>query len=203
MSAPRRTFLPLTRLLVFAAFGVAAGFLMMSGPDTHARGPRGVSPRAFRDLVACVDANDDAIADQLMRLGVLKDLCSGGCAGAEGLGPEIFCGDLISGSTVGEPVQDVDFCGTSSSSPGVWYSFVGTGDLVTLTTCNMADYDTKLSVYTCELECVTGNDDDFGGGCGLTSTVMFEAIAGETYNVLVHGFGAGSGAFDLSVSCGP
>lgn len=118
---------------------------------------------------------------------------------------EVFCGDVVSGSTVGEPTLDLETCGTTlNTGPGVWYSFVGTGDVVTASTCNSASYDTKIGIFTgCNIddfECVAGNDD--GTGCaGFTSEVEFLGEDGVTYYIYVTGFLTASGTFDLSITC--
>ncbi len=95
------------------------------------------------------------------------------------------------------------FCVTSATAPNVWYTVVGTGNTITATTCNPGtSYDTKLSVYCADcpaLTCVTGNDDDFGGSPFLCSTVSWCSVSGAIYRILVHGFGASTGSFDLSV----
>ena len=95
-------------------------------------------------------------------------------------------------STVMATAETAPFCGTTDGTGGgVWYSFVGTGDGVVVTTCNPAtNYDTKIRVYTGScgaLVCVAGNDDD---PCGaLRSRVSFVSNLGVTYYILVHGFG--------------
>ncbi|MCA9242381.1 MAG: hypothetical protein KDA32_00390 [Phycisphaerales bacterium] len=102
-------------------------------------------------------------------------------------------------------------CGTSLTAPGVWYSLVGDGTTITVTTCSEnTGYDTKLNVYcnSCDTPiCVGGNDDDFGNpdcnfpqGIGLPSTVTFCSQDGATYLILVQGFGGAVGPFELIVS---
>ncbi|MDV7396824.1 hypothetical protein RZS08_35830, partial [Arthrospira platensis SPKY1] len=117
-----------------------------------------------------------------------------------------FCADAISvacfqtyaGSTAGADVQDeAPDCGTSVTAPGVWHSYVGTGRNVEINTCG-SGFDTKLTVVTadCEtgaIECVAANDDD----CGLQSSVTFPAAFGQTFYILVHGFGNASGDYVL------
>ncbi|MBW1774006.1 MAG: IPTL-CTERM sorting domain-containing protein, partial [Deltaproteobacteria bacterium] len=94
------------------------------------------------------------------------------------------------------------FCGTPVTAPGVWYTVIGTGNTITVSTCNDADYDTKLSVYCtdCDTEftCVTGEDDT--SGCGLTTEISFCSQAGQEYHILVHGFSDATGDFDLTVT---
>jgi len=101
------------------------------------------------------------------------------------------------------------FCGTDPTG-GVWYSFVGDGNSVVVTTCSPnTPMDTKLVVYTgtcASPVCVIGDDDD--GVCqapGFSpptwrSTVQFSTTNGQTYYVLVCGYGGGQGSFELDIS---
>ncbi|MGB5175725.1 MAG: hypothetical protein WBQ30_13390, partial [Thermoanaerobaculia bacterium] len=64
---------------------------------------------------------------------------------------EVICpeggGDVtISGTTVEATFDGVGTCGTSNTAPGVWYKVSHDG-LLTASTCNQANYDTKLSVF--------------------------------------------------------
>ena len=110
---------------------------------------------------------------------------------------------VVNGTTAGAATESVPFCGTPSTSPGVWYTFIGSGAPTTVSTCDAAFfYDTKVSVYTgtCgNFTCVAGNDDNCNIN-GLQSTVNFQSTQGTEYYVLVHGFGGGSGNFVLTVS---
>src|SRR5688572_18291916 len=47
----------------------------------------------------------------------------------------ILCGQTLNGSTVNATADAVIFCETEATAPGVWYSFTGTGALVTVTLC--------------------------------------------------------------------
>lgn len=107
----------------------------------------------------------------------------------------------------------VEFCGASGSAANresVWYSLTGTGNLITLSTCNAfsdANHpDTKISVHTdgCgTLTCVDGNDDNCAGFNGFLSTVSFCSVSGTQYWINVRGFGVGdTGGFQLDVSEG-
>ena len=95
------------------------------------------------------------------------------------------------------------------TAPGVWYTYTeaipGLVSDITLSTCDDADFDTKISVYEGDcgtLTCVAANDD--GDGCsGFSSEVTFQSDGVSTYYILVHGFGAATGDFNLSVSCAP
>ena len=125
-----------------------------------------------------------------------NDLCSNAIA--------IACNSTTIGTTTASTVDNVGTCTTSNTAPGVWYSFTGTGDVVTLSTCNVAtNYDTKISVFSGScggLVCVGGNDD--GAGCiNFQSLFTFNSVAGTNYLILVHGFGSATGDFTLSLTC--
>ncbi len=114
---------------------------------------------------------------------------------------EINCGDTISGSTTTASLDDAGTCGTSNTAPGVWYKISHDG-LITASTCNAADYDTKISVYgdSCgALGCVAGNDDT--SGCGITTEMTWGSDGSESL-ILVHGFSSQTGNFDLTMTCG-
>lgn len=113
----------------------------------------------------------------------------------------IACGESDSGNTSAATENDepAGFCGTGGGAAGVWYSFVGTGDIVTFSLCN-SNYDTKIQVYEGDcaaLNCVTGIDDS----CGLQSEVEFISIVGTQYYIYVFGFGSSTGDYTLDVSC--
>ncbi|WP_040279980.1 T9SS type A sorting domain-containing protein [Psychroserpens damuponensis] len=120
----------------------------------------------------------------------------------------VVCGDTLSGTNVlatdGDEVAG-DGCGTSSTAVGVWYVYAGTGDTVTASTCAQADFDTEITVYTgvCgDFTCLDNNDDNSAAGCtSNTSLLEFETVIGTDYFIYVSGFGAATGAFDLSITC--
>ncbi len=123
------------------------------------------------------------------------------------------CGSSVSGNTTCATSETLGTCGTTDGTGGgVWYSIVGNGNKITLSTCSAGtDYDTKIRVFDgspSALNCVTGNDDDFTcatgpGTAGFKSKVTFCSVAGTTYYVLVHGFGSGVGNFTMSSDCSP
>ena len=131
---------------------------------------------------------------------VPNDLCDGAIP--------ISCGSTVSGTTTGSTFDNVGFCGTSNTTGGVWYSFEATSPSSVLSTCNSATYDTKISVFSGScgaLSCVGGQDDNFDAGCqNFTTELTVSTTPGETYYVLVHGFGQATGDFDLTLSnsCG-
>jgi hypothetical protein len=81
---------------------------------------------------------------------------------------------------------------------------LGTGNAITVSTCNQAAYDTKLSVYCADcpdLICVDGLDDS-AGCAGFTTELTFCSQENAEYKILVHGFGGATGDFNLSVTEG-
>jgi len=123
------------------------------------------------------------------------------CAAAQAIG----CGQTITGTTVNaNPDPNAGTCsGIAITSPGVWYTFIGTGQQATATTCGGTAGDSKISVYTgnCTTPvCVAANDD----GCptGFLSSVSFSTVNGFAYYILVSEFGPGVGIpFTLSLTC--
>lgn len=129
----------------------------------------------------------------------------------------ISCGESLEGTNV-DATPYYDTCVGDTLAGGVWYTFLGensddpdapagtAGDQVTLSTCDDADYDTKIDVFTgdCgDLVCVGGNDD--GDGCaGFTSEANISTVVGNTYYVYVSGYAdVSSGIFNLSMTCAP
>ncbi len=112
-------------------------------------------------------------------------------------------GAPVAGTTVGSTFDNVGTCGASNTSPGVWYKFTATGNgQATVSTCGAASFDTKLSVFTgtCASRTCVGGNDDFTGCTGSTSQLSFATTAGTTYYILVHGFNAAVGTFNLTVT---
>lgn len=116
----------------------------------------------------------------------------------------IACGESVSGSTFNALPDEALNCGTTIGAPGVWYHLIGTGAMVTATTCPDNTYDTKINVYVGNcgtITCVTGNDDIMGGV--LCSVVTWVAQNGVSYYILVQGYNGAVGDFDLAVTCEP
>lgn len=118
----------------------------------------------------------------------------------------VSCDSSTDGTTVGATAETTPECGVPlTTSPGVWYRFVGNGTTTTVSTCNLFNnnFDTKIRVFTgscTSLACVAGNDN--GLHCGGQSRVSFQTTAGTTYRILVNGALNESGNFTLSVNCG-
>lgn len=130
-----------------------------------------------------------------------NDLCTGAI--------DIACGGSATGSTEFATPDTEAECITDDGSNGVWYRFVGTGDLIEASLCG-SSYDTKIRIYegTCgALTCVTGNDDN-SATCGTfgPSFASFISTVGTEYFILVHGFedgfsGPNNGDYQLDITC--
>ena len=119
---------------------------------------------------------------------------------------DMTCGQEASGDTQLGVLAVAPECGSGFiSTPGLWYTFTGNGDDVTLSTCNDAEFDTKISVWsgTCAVLVCEGGVDDAAGCAGNTSAVTIATTAGTVYFALVHGYDGEAGPFTISMSCAP
>ncbi|MBK6776238.1 MAG: proprotein convertase P-domain-containing protein [Flavobacteriales bacterium] len=119
------------------------------------------------------------------------------------------CGVTVTGNTSGMantlPTNACPFLGAPSLSGVNWWRFSTPIDQeVTLSTCNLASFNTRISVFEgpdCNnLTCANLNDDQ--SGCSANSSEMsFLALANEVYYVAIHGSGAASGVYTLAITC--
>ncbi len=131
------------------------------------------------------------------------------CNLAEALSP----GDRVSGNNFAASNDNAPTCDVDSPGSGVWYSVVGTGNTISISTCNPGtDFDTSLQVF-CDCGpagCVVGNDDapnntcDFGS-VNIKAATSFCTIAGHMYFIHVGGFIDGNGVaatgnFELTIT---
>ena len=118
---------------------------------------------------------------------------------------EIELGDSVEATTqfasqAGDATDMMEPCGTSvfgnSSAPGVWYTVVGEGNPVQASV--NAQFDVQVTVFSgsCgDLVCVDGSEGNEGDF--FSARVIWTAEEGVTYQIFIHGFGGGSGVFDL------
>ncbi|MDA1243073.1 MAG: T9SS type A sorting domain-containing protein [Bacteroidetes bacterium] len=154
------------------------------------------NPNANMDDGSCGDAN------------LINDVCEGAAL--------LTCGtSLVSNNTDCSSEDDELGCASfqpANPSAGLWYTFVGTGEEMTLTTCLPGTtFDTYLSVYTgsCgNLVCVAGNDDQsepfYNDLCpvfAFASTVVLDTELGVQYWALMQGVEGGVGSFEIGLSC--
>lgn len=119
------------------------------------------------------------------------------CAGAT----SVTCGGSYVGSTnqATSTNDPTGTCGTTGVTPGVWFRFTGTGQIVTASLCG-SSYDTKIQVYSgaCgAMTCIDGNDDY----CSTQSQVTFNSANGTNYYIFVGGFSGATGTYSLSMTC--
>jgi hypothetical protein len=121
------------------------------------------------------------------------------CSSATAIGNGTF-----SGTTIGATNDGTASCGSSLTSPDVWYSYTtsAAGILYVDTCSTTSGFDSVVSVHTgCpgttanQFEC----DDD---GCGhpYSSLNVSVAGAGQTYRIRVAGYQGATGAFTLRTS---
>lgn len=114
------------------------------------------------------------------------------------LATELVCGETIDGSTINGSFapEGTDFCNgfVSLSAPTVWYAY--TSPVNALLTASIAvSFDAQHFVYSgsCDaLQCIDGSD--FG-------PISWNAEAGETFYVMVTGWGTGVGDFSITLDC--
>lgn len=116
----------------------------------------------------------------------------------------ITCGQTINGTTSCASGETLPLgCYTLNGAPSVWYSVIGTGDYLTLTTCG-SGFDTEINVFVgaCNaLQCLNFNDD--GLNCAPQSEIGFTAASGGAYYISISSSDGSSGNFTLTTSCGP
>jgi hypothetical protein len=100
-----------------------------------------------------------------------------------------------------------DCQGVSATAPGVWYTVLGTGTTMTASTCGEggdANFDTQISVFCSGcggMTCVAANDDspECAGSTTGHSSVSWCSSPGALYHILVHGYAAETGIFQLAI----
>jgi len=159
---------------------------------------------------ALVSTNDVGLTNYSMEISVNPCPTNVDCATANA----VSCGDVFFSSTNGLPNNLPElgeaclYCSVGSTGGVNWWSFnEPITQEVTVSTCDIAFFDTRISVYQvvdgmgCDsLRCVAANDD--GLGCAnFSSETHFTAVANEQYYIVIHGWGAGSGAYTMAVTC--
>ncbi|MFZ1330642.1 MAG: T9SS type A sorting domain-containing protein [Flavobacteriales bacterium] len=124
------------------------------------------------------------------------------CSGALPLA----CDSSVTGDTSLGIATPGPTCGPANiTSKGLWYTFMGNGDDVILSTCGQAGFDTKISVFTgtcSSLICAAGGDDQ--PGCpGNSTRVVLPTVTGTSYLILVHGYQQDAGIFTMNMTCAP
>jgi len=142
-------------------------------------------------------------------------MCTGLCAFAQPANDlicnatTVSCGSSVSGTTIGATntgTAEANFCGGwNQNTPGVWYKFVGNGNLVTFSLCATA-HDSQIAVFTgaCAAPSCYGANDDSGPACtGLSSSFALNTVSGVNYWIKVFSWTTFTPqfAFTLNVTC--
>jgi|GEM_PF-846526 len=111
----------------------------------------------------------------------------------------------ISGTTVGYTDDYDEVCPyTGSTAPDVVYAYTAAYQhWIDISLCN-SSYDTKLYVYENTVGNLVGCNDDACGDDGYKSQVTFlEVLQGNTYYIVVDGYGTSSGEYVLDLMYPP
>jgi hypothetical protein len=114
------------------------------------------------------------------------------------------CGDSdIASNILADAVDSPTGCaGGGTPGDGVWYSFIGDGSEVTISTDNPGtNFDTEINIFEgpcTSLTCIGGDND---GGVGMTSSYTFNTTNGTEYFIFVDGDGTAAGQFEVNLDC--
>lgn len=119
-----------------------------------------------------------------------------------------FVGTYVGTNVGATPEANIPVCGDvyNTLSPGIWYTFTGTGNSMTVTTCHpLSNFDTEIFVFcnNCDtLMCVGGDDDDplCTSPSTLRSTFTFCSVQDAEYLVLIGPWSTATGTIEFSVT---
>jgi len=132
----------------------------------------------------------------------------------------LMLGERMEGTTNGATARSEsrNSCGYTTfikGSPDVWYTLVGTGDFLTVTTCtgsplDYGGFDSQIEIFTGDcssrfsLSCITGNDNDLRPACYIASLagVSWQSEAEVTYFIRVSSPGSAFGSFGIKAFIG-
>jgi|GEM_PF-1062178 len=123
----------------------------------------------------------------------------------------LTCGTSLTGDT--RPISNRLFpmpsCGDfeDKGAAGIWYSLVGTGGDISLTTCSaITDFDTQIAVFDdcMNFNCIASNNNYFCSFINSYSSLTFTSIQNKHYYIFVSGREVtDKGLFELSAVCQP
>ncbi|MEO8068718.1 MAG: GEVED domain-containing protein [Flavobacteriales bacterium] len=169
-----------------------------TGTGVVGAGPYSFDPSAGTQILTYSYTDGNGCTGTCQTTITVANTCNDLCTNAIALS----CNSVISGSTVGTNPDAVPTCtGTTlNTAGGVWYTVVGTGGNITASLCG-SSYDSEVGVFTTPdcvaFTCVAGNNNF----CALNGQVTFASTLGQTYYILVTGFGAATGSYTLQVVC--
>ena len=121
----------------------------------------------------------------------------------------VTCGSTTAGTTVNannSGTNEANFCGGyAQNTPGVWYSFAGTGQTVTFSLCGSPIFnDSQISVYSgtscANATCLATNDDNGPACAGLVSSIAIPTVVGTTYYIKIFSWNQLTPFFDFSLA---
>jgi len=127
----------------------------------------------------------------------------------------LICGSSVLSNTHDAFSYTLPSCGdvlipSGKESIGHWYSFLGNGSCMKLSTCNIGtEFDTNISVYSRnrgipeDYKCLVGNDDS-NDQCSVgnnLSIVNFQTEPHELYSVFIGGFNELVGQYEFTLEC--
>lgn len=121
---------------------------------------------------------------------------------------EIIIGSTLESTLADAPINDcTTHPFTSSNAPGLWYRFIGNGELVSISTCSdTTDFDTYIGLFSgdCQnLVCEEFSDYGFEVGCSNEAYMQYPASSGQDYYIYISGFDGQRGIFSLRLSSEP
>ncbi len=155
------------------------------------------------ELFSCADCSDNNPNCDAGG-GPANDDCEDAVPLEDGVTPFSTVGAITDGPAM---TGDCIKFGDPQVNQDIWYTYAATcTGTVTVSTCNDANYDTRLAAYV-GIGCPASNADivgcnDDGPGCaGFSSILTFNANSGTDYLVRVGGFLTATGSGNLTVSC--
>jgi large repetitive protein len=120
---------------------------------------------------------------------------------------DVSCGSLTNGTILDATITgSPGICGEDlDQGGGVWYSFTGTGDVVTVDFTNV-DFEAILGVFSgnCgNLTCVAGRTFVDNGEETFWNPAVFLSSTAVEYLIYVSGFEGDFGDFTMSLNCNP
>lgn len=126
----------------------------------------------------------------------------------------LACDTPIQGSTGGATATgaplNITGCNLTPGA-GVWYTFVGTDQLHTLSTCG-SSIDTQVNIYSSDSDCTgvltcvgSATEGPLDSECGFFDSdnvsIDFQSVLGTNYYIYVGSEGGVDGLFDLELTC--
>lgn len=135
----------------------------------------------------------------------LNDACASAPAISDGV--TSFSTENATTDGPAHPGSGCDQSGSSTVSNDIWYDYTAScSGVLTISTCNSADYDSRVAVYdgcACpftDADLIACNDNAVS--CGLTTKVSAEGVVeNDCYKIRVGGTNGATGTGSLAITC--